>query len=410
MRQTGLTPWWSTRAPAACATFTLLATLMAGCATLPSDSERMAPRCDRTAPILVMAMDPDETVIPRGEPGFFPLRTKDERMSMYRWLWLTFDRQTQACLVSPLDFISAANRSKLDIGTVSAFGRSAASTAASVDHLGFDPQKMPSILAAAAAAGAKFVVVGKWVDGKWASYKLAEVSGQQSGSASFSRSMEVTTFAGLAKVEVQVYDAPTGALVYRKRYAGLEEVLLSGGSSPSVRIHSPAVRQAIAAGVIEDLTRFMMQSPQTAEAAQKMPGRGMAASRPIQLQLQGAGIIAKLDVALQEVKRSERFTEFTLRFHNLNQSAEAQVSLNRTALGLMAIAKATSGQVYLSDDGAGRLPERLLLRPGEAGQISVVLKNDLGAMQEVSLYVDVDVRVGRASGTRRVTFANINVP
>lgn len=400
----------SGRALAARAACAVAALMMAGCATLPPDSVRMAPRCDRTAPILLMATDPAETVIQRGEPGFSPIRTSGESMSMYRWLWLTFDRQTQACLVSPLDFMSAAARLQLDIGTVSAFGRVAAATAASIDHLGFDPQKMPSILAAAAAAGAKFVVVGRWVDGKWASYKLVEVSGTQGEWFSSSRSVEVTTVAGLAKVEVQVFDAPSGALVYRKQYAGLEEVLLSGGSSPSVRIHSPEVRKAISAGVIEDLTRYMMQSPQTADSALKMPRRGMSASRPIELQLQGAGIVAKLDVSLEEIKRSERFTEFRLRFHNLHRDADAQVSLSRTALGPMVIAKATSGQVYLSDDKAGRSPEPLMLRAGEAGLMSFVLRNDLGAMHEIALYVDVDVRVGRASGTRRITFPNLNAP
>jgi hypothetical protein len=76
----------------------------------------------------------------------------------------------------------------------------------------------------------------------------------------------------------------------------------------------------------------------------------------------------------------------------------------------MAVAKSTSGQAYLSDDDPRRRTEQLTLRPGEAGLLSVVLRNDLGAMHDVALYMDVDVRIGRSSGTRRVTFSSVNVP
>jgi len=75
----------------------------------------------------------------------------------------------------------------------------------------------------------------------------------------------------------------------------------------------------------------------------------------------------------------------------------------KNAIGEMAMAKSTSGQVYRADDDSRRL-EKLNLRPGEAGSLSVVLRNDLGAMGTVALYADLNVQVGRLQGVRRVTF------
>jgi hypothetical protein len=293
---------------------------------------------------------------------------------------------------------------------VSAFGRSSAATASSIDHLGFDPQRQQAILAAAAAAGTKFVVVGRWMGGRSARYRLTESAGVEGSWFSAGSSVEATVVGALAQVEVQVFDAPLGKLVYRKLYSGLEESMLDSGSPPAVRIHAAAVRQAIASGVIEDLTRYMSRTGTLGEPEARLSGLALAADRPIVLRMPRTDAIAKLDVTLDEIQRSERYTRFDLRFHNLRRDTDAHVSLSRTALGLMSAAKSTSGQVYLSDDDSRRRTEQLTLRPGEAGTLSVVLRNDLGAMNDIALYVDADVRIGRAKGTRRVTFARVSAP
>jgi hypothetical protein len=386
------------------------ALILGGCASAPSDTKRMAPRCANAAPILLMATDPAQVVIKKGDIGSFPYRTSDQELTMYRWLWLTFDRQTEACLTSPLDYIAAASKTQMDIGTVSAFGRTAAATASSVDHLGFDQQKREAILAAAASAGAKFVVVGTWVGGKSERYRLLQATGAQ-GSWGYSHStVEATVDGALAQVEVQVFDAPAGALVYRKLYSGFEETQLGGGTKPSANIHAAAVRQAIASGVIEDLTRYMLTAGQSEPTEKRQAGLGMPASLPIVLKLGAKAGIGKLGVTLEEIQRSERYTRFDLRFHNLDSAHGAQVALSRNSLGLMSMAKSTSGQVYRSDDKPARRTERLMLRSGEAGTLSVVLRNDLGAMHDVALYVDVEVRLGQASGVRRATFPSIQSP
>lgn len=382
--------------------------LLGGCASRPSYEVRMASLCKSSTSILFLADDPRQVVIGRGQPGFPDvIRPTDGTITFYQWVAFTFLNLTEVCQISPLDYLEATRRLGIDVGTFGARGRPVVQQAMEFDHVGYDPRTREATLRAAAAAGARYLVVGQWKGASSDVYDLVQMT--RSTNAWFVSGSRVTNRVQgvLVSVEFHVHDVATGSLMFRKRYTAFEEDRFSLSSVPL--IHTLNVRKAIVEGLVADISQAVVSPAILKPSEYRVNRLSLPASAPLVIvDRQSLARFVTIAVTLEAIERTDRFTRFELRLHNQNSSDRAIVAVRTTKLGVMAFAKSISGQVFIVPENSKR-PDRLELRAGEAGTLTITLQNDLGLMGEVALYVDVDVQSGRARENLRITFPNVQV-
>jgi len=371
----------------------------------------MATHCVGTQPLLFLAEDPRQVVASRADRGFLDVvRPNDGVITFYQWMTFSLMNLTQVCQTSPIDYLEASTRLSLQVGEFTAYGRPAVRHAMDFDHVGYDSRKREATLRAAATAGAKYVVVGKW-GGSWAdTYDLVEMSGSRSGGFSISNRISNRVSGALVRVEFHVHDAKTGAPVFRKQYTAFEEnrFAVTGSTRPPI-VHTAEIRRAILESLIADIARAMT-SPGSLRATNPNATRLdiPAATQIVLSDTRSLAQFATISVSLVKVERQDRFTRFELQLQNRNANESASIALRTTKIGPMAFAKSASGEVFMFQAGA-KAPQVLNLRPGESGTFPVTLQNELGPLGMVALYVDLDLQVGRLRDVRRVTFPNLHV-
>lgn len=385
--------------------------LVGGCANRPSYEDRMAVRCAAVPPILFLAEDPLQVVVKRSERGFPDvIRYSDGTLTFYEWVTFTFMHLTEVCQTSPIGYLDATRRLGLDVGTFRAGGRGSILQAMDFDHVGFDPRKRDATLRAAEAAGARYLVVGKWLESSWDYYDIAQMTVDRLAIFSTGRIVSNKVSGVLAAVEFHVHDVTSKLPVFRKRYSAFEEdriVVTGPGIVPT--IHSFEIRKAIVEGLVADIALAMQQPASLQPSDYSARNLQLAAASPVVVaDRRSLAEFVTMGVTLETIDRRDRFTRFELRVHNQNSRDRASIAVRRTKLGTMVFAKSASGQVYTTFDDS-RPPAALDLRPGEAGMMSITLQNDLGPMGNVSLYIDLDIRSGRASGSRRIVFPSLLV-
>ncbi|MGQ0799649.1 MAG: hypothetical protein ACT4NL_06015 [Pseudomarimonas sp.] len=369
-------------------------------------------RCNpESPPLLILSENPPEYFSDHSgmtEHEKIMLNVRKQRTA-YEWVRTSFDRYTDVCLTSPIDYYRVAK--EIGESLPPPVGEtSSVSSDEEVVHAPYDPAHLPGIYRAAQLSGAHYMVVAKWVASSTDAYYREDVSMKQG--ALFARMSSTGTNASSSAVEfdIEVHDMTRSEFLFRKRYSAFEETVfaqamlrsLPGQQVSKAGLYSAPVRKAIVTGILDDIHKAVAQRGQLREDHASQEPKLQSPTPMVLLDRNAMGGYLEIDAWVWRMERRDTLTEATLWFRSASNEIQPRVSLARNASGLMGIAKTTSGQVYRVVEDSNST--QTVHFDGGRGSMKVAFRNDLGALGKVSMYFDVRVQTQGSDVVRRVTF------
>lgn len=391
------------------------AVLLMGCAgsrtplTPEEQAERDAAfreRCKDRPHVLVMAENPSQALATgSGRRNSFG----SDRTDSYQWISSTLGRYADGwCLVSPEAALTAGRQLGVSFDTAILDTRAAPGSARRVQHLPWDDGQRQRLYDTAASLGVHYVVVAGWIGGGFEDYKRSDISAQGLRTTTVSGDVVATW----VRIAATVHDVRSRAPVFRKEYVAFEEriaMFAAQHRNEQLYLGDEKLRKAVAASLVEDVNRIAVGGVRAAAENVRVENVNLEPKVPIVIDdRRRDGDRTVIHPALQTLERKGKFTLVSLAFVNPT-AGEMRVSLARRRVGVSTFAKAASGATYQAESEASQR-DPLRLRPGERGLLNVVIPNELGALGQVTLYSDVEVRTNRTRGIYRLTFESVAGP